>query len=468
MKKNILKINLLALVLLTLFSCENFIGGDINRDPDNPETVTVTAQTPAIQIAMADMTGGDFSRFNCMLVQQVEGVARQWSSFNQYTGLTPNRFNAAWEDTYASILVELQTAKINSVENGYAHYEAMVDIMTAYTLLQATDVWDDMPYTEALQGQGNTSPAYDTQASIYTAAFSQLDNAIALIGGDSGPIVPGSEDVIYGGNMTSWLLAAHAIKARAFLHQGNYASALTEAQAAFGSQADNMSFMYVAGQAGPWFRFNRDREGDIEFHPTMSALMTGLNDTLRLAVMSPTFHAGDHPYMVEAFDQQLVSYREVKFIEAESLLQTAGSATDIHSAYIEAIEASFNHLRPVMDQYFAENNVYYFPDPVANPNDSLLVNTDYAYSNYLSETSVDPGIGNVTLDHIITQKYIGLFLQPEVYSDWRRTNIPALTPVSGSAIPVRWHYSTDEYLFNSSSPTEAEVNIYTNRVGWNR
>ena len=41
---------------------------------------------------------------NAMLIQQVEGVARACFSFNQYSGLTPNRFNAAWEIIYEDIL----------------------------------------------------------------------------------------------------------------------------------------------------------------------------------------------------------------------------------------------------------------------------------------------------------------------------------------------------------------------------
>ncbi len=440
MKKYILKINLLVLVLFISTSCEKFVGGDINQDPDNPTSVAVTAQTPAIQIALADMTGGDFSRFNSMLVQQVEGVARQWSSFNQYTGLTPNRFNSAWQNTYENILVELQTAKVTSVENGYSHYEALVDILTAYTLLQATDVWDDMPYTEALQGIGNINPAYDTQASIYTAALAQLDNALTLINGAAGALAPGSEDVYYGGDMAKWALAVHAIKARAFLHQGNYASALTEAQASFGSRGDNMSFMFESGAESPWFRFNRDRQGDIEFHPTMAALMTGLNDTDRMAQMSPVFDAGAHPYLIAAYDQQLISYREMQFVIAETLQRTGGSAADLRTAYLAGINASFTELGLGTAEY----------------------------DTYVAQAAIDPGMGNITLEMIMTQKYIALFIQPEVYSDWRRTGIPALTPVSGTAIPVRWHYSTDEYLFNSNSPTEAEVNIFTDKVGWNR
>ena len=66
------------------------------------------------------------------------------------------------------------------------------------------------------------------------------------------------------------------------------------------------------------------------------------------------------------------------------------------------------------------------------------------------------------------QKHIAMFLQPESYSDYRRTGIPSLFPVSGSNIPVRWNYAADEYQFNSSAPAESTINIYEDRVDWNQ
>ncbi len=71
---------LFALVLTT-FSCEDFLGGNLNEDPNKPIAVPITGILPQVQISLADTYGGSFSRWNCMFVQQVEGVARQWSSF---------------------------------------------------------------------------------------------------------------------------------------------------------------------------------------------------------------------------------------------------------------------------------------------------------------------------------------------------------------------------------------------------
>ena len=427
----------LFVLVIGVSACEGFLEG-INENPNSPTDVSVTVILPAAQVTIADVTGGDFSRFASVLVQHTEGVARQWTSINNYSSMNPASFNTAWNNTYENILVELMTIKSKASEAGYAHYEGVTNVLIAYTLMMATDVWDDMPYTEAFQGTDVISPVFDTQASIYTEIFNLLSSAETLLAGSAGDLAPGNEDVYYGGDIAMWRLAINALEARAHLHLGNYSDALSNATSSFTSAADNMAYNYPdASNAGQWYRFNRDRTGDIEFHPTIRGIMTGLNDTDRLGVLDNTFVTG-HPYFVPDFAQELISYREVKFIEAECLLRTGGSAAAIRDAYLEGINASFDH-----------------------------VGAD-GYAAYVAQASVDPGAGNIDLEDIMTQKYIGLFTQPEVYSDWRRTGIPSLTANSGASIPVRFPYGSDEILFNQNAPEENDVNIFSDRVGWNR
>jgi len=426
-------------LLLTFASCESFIDEEINVDPNNPVTVPIQAQMPSIEINLADVYGGAFSRFNSMLTQQVEGVARQWSSFNVYTGLTPNRFDAAWQNIYEGILLEIKLARATATDAGFNHYLGVLDILEAFTLLSATDVWDDMPYSEALQGVDVISPVYDTQASIYATALDKLNKGLGLLDGSPGAVSPGADDVYYGGNIAAWILAANAVKARTLLKQDDYAGAMAAAQASFTSAADNMAYQYPdAAAAGQWYRFNRDRTADIEFHPQMQSMMEALDDTLRANVMNPTFIT-DHPYMVADFNQEMITYREMQFIIAEVDVRNGGTQAG-YDAYLNGIRASFDRLG--LDQA--------------------------AYDQYVANADVTPGVGNLTLERVMIEKYIAMYLQPEVYNDWRRTNIPALTPTAGEEIPVRWHYSSDEYLFNSNSPSETDVDIFKDRVGWNR
>ena len=56
------------------------------------------------------------------------------------------------------------------------------------------------------------------------------------------------------------------------------------------------------------------------------------------------------------------------------------------------------------------------------------------------------------MTEIMTQKYIAMFTDPEVYNDWRRTGIPSLTPNTGSAVPTRFAYPDNEIRYNPNAP----------------
>jgi hypothetical protein len=61
--------------------------------------------------------------------------------------------------------------------------------------------------------------------------------------------------------------------------------------------------------------------------------------------------------------------------------------------------------------------------------------------------------GAALFQEIMTEKYIALFQNIEVWSDYKRTCIPALTPAGGAAqIPGRLLYSQDERNANPNIP----------------
>lgn len=439
--KNIFRKKVSLVAIFTLFfatACEDYLGEGINENPNSPIAVSEAVLLTNIEVNVADVTGGDFSRFSAVLTQQTEGVARQWTSINDYSSFNPAQLNTTWNNVYENILVELKVLTEQAQGNGFNHYEGIANILTAYTIMMATDVWDDIPFSDAFQGRDKISAEFDSQAEIYTQVNSLLTSGIALLQLGDGGVAVGADDVMYGGDLALWEKAANSIRARMHLHQGNYADALAALATGFDSSADDLQYNYTdLTNSGQWYRFNIGRTGDIEFHPTMRGIMTDLNDTDRLAILDNTFIAS-HPYLVPEFEQELISYRELKFIEAECLSRTSGSAAAIRDAYLEAIEESFDHIGSM------------------------------GYATYVAQPEVDP-TGGITLDEIMIQKYIGLFTQPEVYNDYRRTDIPSLTPTDGgSAVLVRWPYGNDEILFNVNAPEEDDVDLRNDRVGWNR
>ena len=92
----------------------------------------------------------------------------------------------------------------------------------------------------------------------------------------------------------------------------------------------------------------------------------------------------------------LISYAEAMFIKAEAAFlanggttTSTGSTADAYTAYLEGINAS-------MGMYGVNG------------------------SDYIADTSIDVGEGNLMLNHIMKEKYIHNFLNPETFVDYRR------------------------------------------------
>ena len=69
------KILILGLSLFTLIACEGYFG-DTNENPNRPIDVTVDVILPAVQVEIAQIYGGEFSRYASILTQHAQGVAR--------------------------------------------------------------------------------------------------------------------------------------------------------------------------------------------------------------------------------------------------------------------------------------------------------------------------------------------------------------------------------------------------------
>jgi hypothetical protein len=92
---------------------------------------------------------------------------------------------------------------------------AAAKIMRAWRFLYVTDVWGDIPYSEAIKGfevTGTLTPKYDTQASIYDALLVQLEEANVALSGTT--INFGAGDLIFGGDPVLWRKFANSLKLR--------------------------------------------------------------------------------------------------------------------------------------------------------------------------------------------------------------------------------------------------------------
>lgn len=422
-----LKTTLITLitVLFLMPSCKKMME-DVNTNPDQPSDVPINVRLSAIQVSLAYSYGGDLSRHSSIFTNQTVGAARQWLVFNNY-GIKNEDLDYVWADNlYSNVLMELKLLKEEAEKNDYEHYLGVAKAIEAFTLITMTDLWNDIPYSEALQGIKNLQPAYDSQSQIYATAQRLLAEATAhLAATNGGAMTPGADDQIYNGDIESWEGFVSILKARIFLHLGekdptNYQKAIDEITVNGGIFYDACIKFEGGANASPWYQFNRDR-GDIQISSMMNSLLTTNYDP-RSSLLANIPFTTNHIFFREGQCVVLLSITEQKFILAECYFKLS-NLQQAKTYYLFGIEQSLGNFGLAS-----------------------------FYNAFITQNVINPPANALTLNHIMTQKYLALFTSPEVFTDMRRTGFPVITPNTGTQLPNRFPYPQKELDLNNNTP----------------
>ncbi|MCE7862835.1 MAG: SusD/RagB family nutrient-binding outer membrane lipoprotein [Bacteroidetes bacterium CHB5] len=223
---------LVIAMLFTVSSCDLF-DLDINTDPNNPSQASLELLLTNVMLdASSTFAGG--------LNNATSGFLGHTTSTDDHN-MNNTSWNGTWNFLYSGPLNDLERIIRAATEQGNnPHYLAVAQILKAYYFSLMVDLWGDIPYTEAFQGdQGNKAPVYDDQAAIYADLIQLCDDAVANIALTSPVRVLG--DVIYnnGGTgvsaatqMGRWRRAAKSLKLRLLLQTSRVdASAAAKIQA---------------------------------------------------------------------------------------------------------------------------------------------------------------------------------------------------------------------------------------------
>lgn len=465
MKKIIITLSLP--VVLFASSCSKFVEG-YDKDPNNPSTATPQLILSAAELGLYSTYTGQLSRNAGMLTQQLSGTASQQLAVDKYSIFEGDNVND-WNNLYNNIIQPANDIIVNYGEAN-PQYAGVAKIIKAMSLGLATDTWGDVPATEAGLGliDGNVTPKYDTQESIYTYIQTLLDEGIAALTTDADNIYElGSDDYIHGSDGSSeeeirakWVNTAWILKARYANHlsKKDPAGSATAALAALTHVTDlgdaNAVYGSATNEQNQWAAFAVARASDLRTGAYFIDLLKANSDP-RLPFFATKDKAGAYhgaepssedvdasnvgPYLATSTAPvPMVTYVEAMFIKAEASLRATNPA-QAATAYNEAVIASVQQVTK------------------AAPSAAFVL-------AYASETAA-----TINLTKIMTQKYLALFTQVEAYTDWRRTDIPKLTPneaEKATAIPRRLPTVQDEKRYNAANVVIVE-NIYE-PVWWDK
>ena len=457
----------LALALLAGWGCSDFLSGPgLTQNPNNPTQATPIQLLISVQSSAAVRFEGQIARCASVFTQQLIGSNNQQLQFCTAYGVQEGDISGAMSGFYTGGgLLGLRSIEASATASGDNLMLGIAKVWEAFNMGTATSVWGDLPYSEAVT-PGIDSPKLDSQQSIYAAVQTRLDEGItaltAAAGTASGNCAPSEGDLIYcatavtrATQIARWIRAAHTLKARYHLHLverngvAEYNAALAEALLGInevptsatnginGQGPGDFRFFHGSVQdfdANIWGEFLLSRQ-DIVAGNVMVATLKARNDTVRLRNY---FDVNSQGQFVGA-DQNNVTVRPAGC--------PAPPAACAPSVVNLAVRRAFTFRQPMIT--WAENQLI-LAEARFRTGDST---GGAANVNAVRAAVGLPALAAPTFVDAMTEKYIALYQNIEVWSDYKRTCIPTLVP-NGTAPEVlgRLPYGSAERNANANIP----------------
>jgi len=474
--KNIIKYIIVSLVSVLLFTgCEEWL--DVNTDPN------AIVDSPAIteDIYLIGVESEWVQKISDSWYWWGGGI-RDWTcyySIQQSTPATfiisPGHMSHQW-NCYSGSLKHAVALYDKATENGNNHYKGIAGIIAAWHWFMLADFYDEAPLEQAMKGNEYPYPEYASQAELYNHANGLLNEAVTLLSGAAGDKEVGNDDYMFGGDISKWIKAAYAIKARQALRLSYATGTSPTAQAdlalaaltnAMTSNDDNLIWQHST-EAGYWswvyddmlFDYSADGMTPNIF---LVDLMNYFNDPRRYVMFSEaeqggfkglvggdTYPAGDTPsrfrwdYATPDFPDHVITYHECKFIEAE--------------AY--ALKSDYTNCQTALDAAITADMTW-----EGVPADSITA--------YLAQPELDvPTNVEDAQKLVIEQKYIAnVFETRTMYFDWIRTGYPVidfeyaiLNVDNTETFPRRLLYPQEEFDKNENVPPLP--NVFDKGTSW--
>ncbi len=202
---------------------------DINHDPNNPslETGTPKIVFPVAVMSVAGVEGGDLALLGGILGEYVTQAAAssQYKTIDQYD-LKTTDLNGQYRTLYSYALKNLQFVIDKAKESEDWNFYLMGTVMKAYATGLLVDIYDQIPYSEALQGVGNLTPKFDDGYSVYKSLLAEIDSAMskdfsARTAIDLRATGEGNIDIVFGGDIEKWKQFANTLELKLYLRMIN-------------------------------------------------------------------------------------------------------------------------------------------------------------------------------------------------------------------------------------------------------
>ena len=439
---------------------------EINTNPNAPNEVQ-----PSLLLRQVIYNFGDEMAYEGFVAGDLlsqHRTAVDFNLFDRHALKSPQLGGNPWPIFYTNLRdneIILQQSQSNET---YAVYEGPALIMKAYLASGLTDLFGNVPYTEAFNGVNNTvTPRYDLQQDIYLSEggiLDNLNNGIAAINAYD-DVIPLEGDILFNGNLDQWIRFANSIKIKQLVRISNKVDVSEELQQIFTggnyftTNSENATFNFTNTDPNS-FRLAQLRIGDFNnfvLSETMEDILKEVNDPRIGTFFRPFENASGEEFngLINGIDASQTSIELADYSLAGTVFREDTSTLDAN--FLTAWEVAFCLAEAAERGLISANAQTLYENGV-------MMAFEYWQreipTGYLSGPAAYNASGTTPLQQIITQKWIANLINGyEGWMEWRRTGFPELKPVAASLnnglIPIRMPYPAEEEALNAENYQQA-------------
>ncbi|MFI3280680.1 MAG: SusD/RagB family nutrient-binding outer membrane lipoprotein [Rikenellaceae bacterium] len=438
------KIYLLALCVSALFtSCDL----DINTDPTTPDNDSITPDLlfPSVQNFVAAASCDVMFNYAGFFAQYYD----QMPDANQFNGITwqnitesDQTIDRAYSGLFAGALQDIEDIK--SKTSNTADLLAAT-ALRAFSFQLLVDNMSECPYSEALQGSANTSPAWDNGEDVYAGILAELDAAMEAY--EAEPELMTMTDMMFGMDVDQWIGYVNALRLRMYIRMYDYdnsvlskITALVEENNFFTGDAAVDAYGASDGNYSPFYNsyYSLGTANHCAAYPIVSYMLATSDARIEYAI-SKSVNDDEYVGQMPGAKMDTENWTDDgewgdEDVSAINYALFDGSGTS-RKAFIFT-QANLQFLIAEVEYRFNNDSA------AAKAAYEAAVTADFAArgisgaASFLTGSKTSWDSASDKLELIYMQKWVALFYMDhmEAWSEIRRTDVPALSSSSAKNI----------------------------------
>ncbi len=473
---------------------------DINQNPNNPTgaspdlvlSTAITATADEQVIGQVTQFGFSYPFWQDWMGYWAPSGSYAINAGDQASYKITNTFGdfGIWQANYDNLedydYIEKAGASTNK-----PFFQGAAKVMKAIIYQQLVDCYEDVPYSEALEGTSKILPKFDKGSDIYDSIVDQINTAIGLLQQPAANVTLNT-DVLFGGNAGNWIKFANTVKLRILMRESEVSGKEAYIKSEIAKSVASGGFLTNDAAADPGYSNNNGQQNPIYgFFVTITGLPTSggpAADNNRAALYSINYLTNHQdPRLSRLYTS--VGGQYLGNILGSSSNITGGSSSGVGPGILKSSSQPAVILSAA-ESYFlqAEANIRGW---LGTPADAVTnfdagVQASFTYLGAGDATAYYSQSGDKTtnlsacttfneqLACIIRQKWVAMnsITPVEAWDDYRRLHLPAdiplsVSPYSQGAIPTRIQYPNSEYQTNSANvAAEGTIDSQHSKIFW--